>query len=112
VYRCCACSDDPKHTVDAGGVAAALGLASPRGAPPANAVSAAPQIDDFAVMRSSKSDAMLTRLGAQAPAGSSGSAGCSPREMFVEGSLTSVTASSRAVHTTHHLGRKKVRCVW
>jgi hypothetical protein len=28
--------------------------------------------------------------------------------MFVEGSLTSVTASSRALHTNHHLGRKKV----
>jgi hypothetical protein len=64
------------------------------------------------VMRSSKSDAVHTRLAAQGPAGGGGSAGCSPREMFVEGSLTSVTASSRAQHTNHYLGRKKVRvCV-
>jgi hypothetical protein len=60
-------------------------------------------------MRSSKSEAVLARLAGQAAAGNGGSAGCSPREMFVEGSLTSVTASSRALHTTHHLGRKKVR---
>ncbi|WIA20979.1 hypothetical protein OEZ85_005316 [Tetradesmus obliquus] len=97
-------------SIAAGGVAAALGLASPsKGAPPASAFNAAAQADDFGVMRSSKSEAVLTRLAPQSPAGGCGSAGCSPREMFVEGSLTSVTASSRAAHTTHHLGRKKVQ---
>ena len=63
-------------------------------------------------MRSSKSEALLTRLAVQAPvlpAGGGGSAGCSPRELLVEGSLSSVTASSRAQHANQHFGKKKVR---
>jgi hypothetical protein len=98
--------------VDVGGVAAALGLCSPRGPPAASPFNSTAHSDDLAVMRSSKSDAVLTRLAGQGAAGGGCSAGCSPRDTFVEGSLTSVTASSRPAHTNHHLGRKKVcECV-